>query len=77
MADKENRFPENVPGAFYIDKECIGCHLCSEITADFFSITEDGDHDFVCRQPETEDEMALCQEAMEACPVEAIGSDGE
>ncbi len=28
------------------------------------------------KQPETPEEEALCKEAMEGCPVEAIGSDG-
>ncbi|MEE2813106.1 MAG: ferredoxin, partial [Verrucomicrobiota bacterium] len=27
-------------------------------------------------QPENEEEEALCVEAMEGCPVEAIGADG-
>jgi ferredoxin len=29
----------------------------------------------VYKQPENPDEETLCQEAMEGCPVEAIGSD--
>jgi ferredoxin len=29
------------------------------------------------KQPETPEEEALCKEAMEGCPVEAIGNDGE
>jgi ferredoxin len=31
----------------------------------------------VYKQPENPDEEALCKEAMEGCPVEAIGSDGD
>ena len=34
-------------------------------------------HSFVFHQPETRDEKALCQAAMHACPVEAIGDDGD
>ena len=37
---------------------------------------DDGGHSFVYKQPETPEEEALCKEAMEGCPVEAIGSDG-
>jgi len=33
-------------------------------------------HSFVYKQPESPEEEALCKEAMEGCPVEAIGSDG-
>ena len=31
----------------------------------------------VFKQPTTPEEEALCKEAMEGCPVEAIGNDGE
>jgi ferredoxin len=33
-------------------------------------------YSFVYKQPENEGEESLCREAMEACPVEAIGDDG-
>ena len=33
-------------------------------------------HSYVYKQPESPEEEALCQEAMDGCPVEAIGSDG-
>ncbi len=29
------------------------------------------------KQPENKEEEAQCQDAMESCPVEAIGDDGE
>ena len=32
---------------------------------------------FVFKQPENAEELAQCREAMEGCPVEAIGEDGE
>ena len=56
---------------------CIDCDLCRETAEDNFKRDEDGGYSFVYKQPENEDEAALCLEAMEACPVEAIGSDGE
>jgi ferredoxin len=31
----------------------------------------------VHKQPTTEEEIALCMEALEGCPVEAIGNDGD
>jgi ferredoxin len=34
------------------------------------------DHDICYKQPETEEELRACYEAMENCPVEAIGDDG-
>ncbi|AFY00272.1 putative ferredoxin [Bdellovibrio bacteriovorus str. Tiberius] len=42
-----------------------------------FSMHEEDGHAFVARQPETPEEEALCKEAMEGCPVEAIGNDGD
>lgn len=76
MADVNEKYADNVPGAFYVDKQCILCHLCSDIAPDHFKESEDGDHDFVHTQPETDEQIALCIEAMEQCPVEAIGADG-
>ena len=42
-----------------------------------FARDADGSHSFVYKQPENDKEEALCREAMEGCPVEAIGDDGE
>ena len=38
---------------------------------------EDDGHAFVSKQPESPAEEAACKEAMEGCPVEAIGDFGE
>lgn len=76
MADVNDKYDDNVPGPFYVDKQCILCHLCSDIAPDFFKESPDGDHDFVHKQPESDEDIALCIEAMEQCPVEAIGADG-
>lgn len=76
MADHSRIWPQNVPGAFYVDQGCIDCNLCSEIAPDNFAVENDAGHDFVFKQPEGEQEMDLSLEAMECCPVEAIGNDG-
>ena len=77
MADLTRRWSQNVPGKYYVDEDCIDCNLCSEIAPDNFKVEEDEGHDFVYKQPENDEETSLCDEAMESCPVEAIGSDGE
>jgi|TARA_B100001971_G_C18098564_1_gene487519 ferredoxin len=77
MADKVDKQEGNVSGKYYCDTQCIDCDLCRETAEDNFKRDEDGGYSFVYKQPENEDEAALCLEAMEACPVEAIGSDGE
>jgi ferredoxin len=76
MADSANKYPENVPGKFYVDDQCIDCDLCRETAPANFKRNDDGGHSYVYKQPETPDEEGLCKEAMEGCPVEAIGSDG-
>lgn len=77
MAEIENKHPENVAGGFYVDDECIDCDLCRETAPSNFTREEDGGYSFVYKQPENEEEIAQCKEAMEGCPVEAIGDDGE
>ena len=76
MADKSNKYAENVKGKYYVDRECIACDACALAAPDHFIIHEDDGHAYVTKQPDNEAEEALCQEAMEACPVEAIGADG-
>ncbi len=76
MADLENRYEENVKGEFYVDNQCIDCDLCRETAPANFTREDDGGYSFVYKQPENDDELALCNEAMEGCPVEAIGKDG-
>lgn len=76
MADKNDRFVENKPGKFYVDRSCIACDACVIAAPDHFSMHEDDGHAFVQHQPNSEDEVAACKEAMEGCPVEAIGEDG-
>ena len=77
MAELNLKWPENVAGKYYVDEECIDCNLCSEIAPDNFKVNEEEGHDFVYKQPLTDEEEDLCVEALESCPVEAIGNDGK
>jgi ferredoxin len=76
MADPANKYPENVSGTFYVDDQCIDCDLCRETAPANFKRNDDGGHSYVYKQAENPEEEALCKEAMEGCPVEAIGNDG-
>ena len=76
MADAENKQPENAGGKYYVDDQCIDCDLCRETAPENFTREEDGGYSFVYKQPDNDDESTQCQEAMEGCPVEAIGEDG-
>lgn len=77
MADKDEKYSDNVAGAYYVDEQCIDCDLCRETAPDNFTRNDDGGHSYVYSQPKTDEEKALCEEAMEGCPVEAIGDDGD
>ncbi len=76
MADYSNKYPDNVAGIFYVDDQCIDCDLCRETAPANFTRNDHGGHSYVFKQPSTAEEEALCKEAMEGCPVEAIGNDG-
>lgn len=77
MAELEDRYEENVKGIFYVDSQCIDCDLCRETAPNNFTREEDGGYSYVYKQPENDEELALSREAMEGCPVEAIGDNGE
>jgi ferredoxin len=76
MGDKDQRYEDNVKGRWYVDKKCILCSVCSEAAPKNFKEASSSDHDIVFKQPESTTEEAQCEEAMAACPVEAIGNDG-
>ncbi len=75
MAFLEDKLRDNVPGKFYVDLQCIDCDVCRDTAPANFARNDDNGYSFVKKQPETESEMELCLEALNACPVEAIGDD--
>ena len=81
MSDIDEKVAENVAGPYWVAKVCIGCTICVEIAPDNFSENDPyDDYDavicFVARQPGTDEERALCEEAMDICPANAIHNDG-
>jgi ferredoxin len=77
MANKADKWPSNTSGKFYVDQQCIDCDLCRETAPSFFTRNDEGGYSFVHKQPASEEEIAQCMEALEGCPVEAIGNDGD
>lgn len=77
MANKADRVPDNPTGKFYVDTQCIDCNLCRDTAPNNFKQNEEKGYSYVYKQPSTPEEEQQCQEAMEGCPVEAIGNDGE
>ena len=85
MPDPNDIWEDNVGGfseigskkvSFYVDMECILCSVCSDAAPANFRMSDEEDHDICYKQPENEEELEQCMEAMENCPVEAIGDDG-
>lgn len=77
MASLADKHQDNVPGPFYTDSQCINCDLCRQTAPDFFARNDDAGYSYVCKQPGNDAETALVQQAMDECPVEAIGNDGK
>ena len=77
VADKNSKFSQNMGGRFYVDDQCIACDACVMEAPNFFTMNDDDGHAYVKLQPKTPADIAECLSAMEACPVEAIGDDGD
>lgn len=75
MADAADKVGSNVEGKWFVDSQCIDCDLCRTTAPENFKQNADEGYSFVYKQPEGEEQEKLCQEAMDECPVEAIGND--
>ncbi len=76
MAELRDKLADNTLGKFYVDRQCIDCDVCRDTASANFTRNDENGYSFVKKQPETVEELDLCEEAMNACPVEAIGDDG-
>lgn len=77
MATLSERFSKNAPGRFYNDLSCIDCGLCPDMAPQFFRRDDEQGQTYVWMQPSTPDEISLALSAVEACPTESIGEDGD
>ena len=84
MANPNEKYEDNIGGistigekkvSFYVDKECIFCNVCVEAAPNNFAESPEEDHDSVYKQPDCQKELDQCYDAMDQCPVEAIGDD--
>jgi ferredoxin len=76
MAEIEDKLPDNVRGKYYVDNQCIDCDVCRDTAPKNFTRNDENGYSYVYLQPQTPEEVALCEESLMACPVEAIGNDG-
>lgn len=77
MSDRNRRNPENVPGPLYVDDTCIDCDLCRSTAPQFFRRSDAGQYSYVFRQPGSPEEWSRAMEAMQDCPTDTIGNDGD
>ena len=77
MAEQKDKWKDNIQGKFYVDQQCIDCDLCRETAPSFFRRNDDTGYSYVYRQPQTEEDVEMCMEALQGCPVDAIGNDGD
>jgi ferredoxin len=77
MAFLKDKLPDNTPGKFYVDRQCIDCDVCRDTAPAHFTRNDENGYSYVYKQPVTPGEIALCEEALSACPVEAIGDDAK
>lgn len=76
MADPNDKVPGQASGRYYVDSQCIDCDLCRETSPANFTRNEEQAFSYVHKQPESPEEELLTKDAMQNCPVEAIGNDG-
>ena len=76
MANPNDKYSENVAGAWYVDTTCICCDRCGELAPSVFRSSEISGQNYVHHQPASEGELKDAEEAREGCPVDAIGNDG-
>jgi ferredoxin len=77
MADFSTRTPQNVPGKFYVDAQCLDCDLCRETAPNNFRRFDEGMYSYVYKQPTNPEEIEACLVAVKGCCTEAIGTDGD
>jgi ferredoxin len=76
MADSEFKVPGQPQGAYYVDDNCIDCDLCRSTANLFFDRSDELYVSYVVKQPQSAQEIALCEKALRECPVDSIGNDG-
>ena len=66
-------YDDNTDGNYFVHDACIACDTCTQIAPEHFKLTADYDHAVVTKQPCSKVQIDICNEAIDACPVAAIG----
>jgi ferredoxin len=74
LADPTRRHPDNTPGPWFVDTRCISCDTCTDVSPEIFG--RDAARKAFVRAHRPDDD-ALFRSALESCPVEAVGDEGD
>lgn len=74
MADPSRRHPKNAPGPWFVDRACISCDTCTDISPEIFGRDPERKAYIHAHLPE---HAELFRAALESCPVEAVGDEGD
>jgi ferredoxin len=66
------KLPGNVEGKFFTTEDCDGCAYCAAVAPENFDFDKSTNTYFVARQPASDEEFEVVNEAMEDCPLDAI-----
>lgn len=68
------RLPENAPGPWHVNTDCIDCDLCRETAPKVFRREETIGLSIVYHQPANDVELREAEEAKAGCPADAISA---
>ena len=77
MAEIERKRNDNIAGLFFVDDSCIDCDACRTNAPKNFTRNNEEGYSYVHKQPETEEELIMCENALSGCPVDAIGKNNQ
>ncbi|MCF6227236.1 MAG: ferredoxin [Planctomycetes bacterium] len=72
LEDIEDRWEDNAPGIYYVDKSCVYCGLSQILAPNNFAINDSEMHSYVMQQPNTPAEFEACEDARGQCPAQSI-----
>ena len=62
------RWPENVPGLYYVSDRCIDCGACRALAPGLFQRSDPGQYSYVARQPVSAEELRLAAQIHRRLP---------
>jgi ferredoxin len=71
------RVPENAPGRYCVNRDCVDCDTCRALAPAHFQRVAGGGYSYVVRQPASAEEIARVEEALDCCPADAIVREAE